>query len=58
MSDGDTALHLCARLNRVDCLKLLLRVKTDLVPVKNAAGQTALDIAIAEEHDSCAELVS
>lgn len=38
-------------------MKLLLRVKSDLVPVKNADGQTALDIALEEGHDSCAELI-
>ena len=56
--DGNTPLHLCAQMNKSECMKLLLRTKPDIAHIKNNAGQTALDIAAEKNYQLCAELVS
>nr|CAB3222743.1 zinc finger protein ArfGAP-11 [Phallusia mammillata] len=55
-STGNTALHICAELNKTECMKLLLRskAKTDLV---NNNGDTALAIAKQNNHLACVELL-
>lgn len=58
MRDGNTALHLCAQLNLTECMKLLLRLRQDLVDVENYEGQMAFDIAKDRHYDVCVELVS
>lgn len=55
--DGNTALHLCAQLNKSECMKLLLRTKPDMATLANKAGQTALEIAKENNHQLCAELL-
>ncbi|GFN83111.1 ARF-GAP with sh3 domain, ank repeat and ph domain-containing protein 1 [Plakobranchus ocellatus] len=55
---GDTALHMCAQLNRTECMKLLLRTRPDLCTVENNAGQTALDVARSYSHQTCVELLT
>ena len=56
--DGNTSLHLCAQMNKAECMKLLLRTKPDIAHIKNSDGQTALDIATERNYQLCAELVS
>ena len=55
--DGDTVLHQCARSNKTECMKLLLRVSPELCDLENAEGETALDIARSMNYDLCVELV-
>ncbi|XP_029635615.1 arf-GAP with SH3 domain, ANK repeat and PH domain-containing protein 2 isoform X4 [Octopus sinensis] len=55
--DGNTALHLCAQLNKSECIKLILRTKPDMASLENIAGQAPLDIAIENNHQLCAELI-
>ncbi|CAL1536476.1 unnamed protein product [Lymnaea stagnalis] len=55
---GDTALHICAALNRTECMKLLLRTRPDLAKLENNAGQTALDVARAHNYQTCTELLT
>ncbi|XP_064596881.1 arf-GAP with SH3 domain, ANK repeat and PH domain-containing protein 2-like isoform X3 [Liolophura sinensis] len=55
--DGNTALHLCAALNRTECMKLLLRSKPEMVTIENKEGKTALDIANENNHELCSELL-
>ncbi|XP_064651827.1 arf-GAP with SH3 domain, ANK repeat and PH domain-containing protein 2-like isoform X4 [Lineus longissimus] len=54
---GDTALHICAKYNRTECMKLLLRTKMHIVTLQNGNGQTALDIATEYGFDTCIELL-
>ena len=54
---GETVLHLCAKLNQTECMKLLLRVTPDLVNDENDQKQTALEIAQQNGHEICVELV-
>ena len=56
-NNGNNILHVCARLNRVECLKLVLRVQPDAVRHENAHAQTPLDIAEKLGHNLCVELV-
>ncbi|RUS77371.1 hypothetical protein EGW08_014851, partial [Elysia chlorotica] len=44
-TSGDTALHMCAELNHTECMKLLLRTRTDLCKAENNEGRTPLDVA-------------
>jgi ankyrin repeat protein len=44
-NDGNTALHLAATHNRIDCAQYLLRFKID-VDAKNCWGETALQISV------------
>ena len=53
---GNSALHLCAIHDRVECMKLLLRSGADPL-LKNAMDKTALDLAQERGHNSCEELV-
>ena len=55
--DGNTCLHLCAMLNKSECMKCLLRIKPDIANIKNNEGQTAYDIALEKDYQFCAELV-
>jgi Arf-GAP/SH3 domain/ANK repeat/PH domain-containing protein len=55
--DGNTALHLCAQLNKTECMKLLLRTRPDLANIENKAGKTPLDIARENRFELCTELV-
>ena len=57
-NNGNNILHVCAQLNRVECMKLVLRVQPEAVRHENAQGQTPLDIAETHGHSLCVELVS
>ncbi|XP_052272308.1 arf-GAP with SH3 domain, ANK repeat and PH domain-containing protein 2-like isoform X2 [Dreissena polymorpha] len=54
--DGNTCLHLCAMLNKAECMKCLLRTKPEIAHIKNSLGQTALDIANENSYQLCADL--
>ncbi|XP_078396123.1 arf-GAP with SH3 domain, ANK repeat and PH domain-containing protein 1-like isoform X1 [Cetorhinus maximus] len=54
---GNTAVHYCCMLDKVECLKLLLRGKPSLNLV-NQSGETALDIARRLQRAQCEELIS
>ncbi|XP_046549057.1 LOW QUALITY PROTEIN: arf-GAP with SH3 domain, ANK repeat and PH domain-containing protein 2-like [Haliotis rubra] len=54
---GNTALHLCAELDRTECLKLLLRTRPDLANIENKSGKTAMDLAKEHNNHHCAELL-
>ena len=56
--DGNTALHLCAQLNKTECMKLMLRTRPDLANIENKAGKTPLELARDAGNQLCAELVS
>jgi hypothetical protein len=56
--DGQSALHLCAIHNKRECMKLLLRIKPDLVNIEDATGLTPLEVAKEHGQDLCVELVS
>ncbi|CAM9506429.1 unnamed protein product [Lampetra planeri] len=53
---GNTALHYCCRHNQTEGLKLLLRSKAH-TDIKNADGETALDVARRLNHSQCTELL-
>ncbi|XP_052122885.1 arfGAP with SH3 domain, ANK repeat and PH domain-containing protein isoform X3 [Frankliniella occidentalis] len=53
---GNSALHLCAIHDRVECMKLLIRSGADPM-LKNAMDKTALDLAQERGHHSCEELL-
>lgn len=55
--DGDTALHLSARHDKAEAIKLLLRAGADST-LKNKMDKTSLDIAHDMGHHTCKELVS
>jgi ankyrin repeat protein len=55
--NGNTALHLCAALDKPECMKLLLRSLPELVNYENHNGQTALEIAKSKKHELCVDLV-
>ena len=57
-NDGNTALHLCAQLNKTECMKLMLRTRPDLANIENKAGKTPLELAREAGNQLCAELVS
>ncbi|XP_074657096.1 arf-GAP with SH3 domain, ANK repeat and PH domain-containing protein 1-like isoform X2 [Tubulanus polymorphus] len=54
---GNTVLHVCARYNRTECMKLVLRSRPQLVPLENANGQTAADISRENNSEICLELL-
>ncbi|XP_038666074.1 arf-GAP with SH3 domain, ANK repeat and PH domain-containing protein 1-like isoform X3 [Scyliorhinus canicula] len=54
---GNTAVHYCCIMDKVECLKLLLRGKPSLNLV-NQSGETALDIARRLQRAQCEELIS
>jgi len=54
--DGETALHLCARHDRAEAMKLLLRAGAD-PSHRNKQDKTPLDIAQEMGHHTCKELV-
>lgn len=56
-NDGNTVLHLCAQLNKTECMKLLLRTRPDLANIENKAKQTPLEIAREAGHQLCMELL-
>lgn len=55
--DGETALHLSARHDRSEAMKLLLRAGAD-PSYRNKQDKTPLDIAQEMGHHTCKELVS
>ncbi|XP_076247741.1 arfGAP domain of ASAP isoform X4 [Calliopsis andreniformis] len=55
--DGETALHLCARHDRAEAMKLLLRAGADPTN-RNKQDKTPLDIAQEMGHHTCKELLS
>ncbi|XP_076160876.1 arfGAP domain of ASAP isoform X8 [Ptiloglossa arizonensis] len=55
--DGETALHLCARHDRAEAMKLLLRAGADPTH-RNKQDKTPLDIAQEMGHHTCKELLS
>ncbi|XP_076456923.1 arf-GAP with SH3 domain, ANK repeat and PH domain-containing protein 2-like [Babylonia areolata] len=55
--DGNTVLHLCAQLNKTECMKLMLRTRPDLANIENKAGKTPLEIAREAGHQLCTELL-
>lgn len=54
--DGETALHLSARHDRAEAMKLLLRAGAD-PSSRNKQDKTPLDIAQEMGHHTCKELV-
>ncbi|XP_067838112.1 arf-GAP with SH3 domain, ANK repeat and PH domain-containing protein 1-like isoform X1 [Heptranchias perlo] len=54
---GNTAIHYCCMLDKVECLKLLLRGKPSL-NIVNQSGETALDIVRRLKRAQCEELIS
>ncbi|CAL7943739.1 unnamed protein product [Xylocopa violacea] len=55
--DGETALHLCARHDRAEAMKLLLRSGADPTN-RNKQDKTPFDIAQEMGHHTCKELLS
>lgn len=55
-SEGETALHLSARHDRAEAMKLLLRAGADPT-LRNKQEKTPLDIAQEMGHPTCKELV-
>ncbi|GLV37592.1 ArfGAP with SH3 domain ankyrin repeat and PH domain [Carabus blaptoides fortunei] len=55
-SRGNTALHLCAQYDQVECMKLLLRSGADNT-LRNSHDKTAMDIAREMGHHTCVELL-
>ncbi|XP_023289045.1 arfGAP with SH3 domain, ANK repeat and PH domain-containing protein [Orussus abietinus] len=55
--DGETALHLSARHDRAEAMKLLLRAGADPT-LRNKQDKTPLDIAQEVGHHTCKELLS
>uniref|UniRef100_A0A1B6DAJ4 ArfGAP with SH3 domain, ANK repeat and PH domain-containing protein n=1 Tax=Clastoptera arizonana TaxID=38151 RepID=A0A1B6DAJ4_9HEMI len=53
---GNTALHMCAIHDKVECMKLLLRSGAN-PSVRNTEDKTALDIAQEKGHRTCEELL-
>ncbi|KAL1492937.1 hypothetical protein ABEB36_011100 [Hypothenemus hampei] len=56
MSGCNTALHLCAMYDKVECMKLLLRTGADAT-IKNSQNKTPMDIAQEFGNTSCQELL-
>lgn len=57
MYGSNTALHLCALYDKVECMKLLLRSGAD-ANIRNSQNKTAMEIAQELGNTSCQELVS
>ncbi|CAH0562574.1 unnamed protein product [Brassicogethes aeneus] len=55
-SGSNTALHLCALYDAVECMKLLLRSGAD-ANVRNSQNKTPMDIAQDLGHNTCQELL-
>lgn len=55
-TEGDTALHLSAKHDKAEAMKLLLRAGADPT-LRNKQGKTPLDIAQEVGHHTCQELV-
>lgn len=55
--DGDSAMHICARYNQPECMRLLLRSGCKW-NAENRDGRTPLDIAREKGFRMCEELVS
>jgi Arf-GAP/SH3 domain/ANK repeat/PH domain-containing protein len=53
---SNTALHLCAIYDKVECMKLLLRSGAN-ANLKNSQNKTPMDIAQELGHHTCEELV-
>lgn len=53
---SNTALHLCALYDKVECMKLLLRSGAD-ANLRNSQNKTPMDIAQEMGNNSCQELV-
>ncbi|XP_058805026.1 arfGAP with SH3 domain, ANK repeat and PH domain-containing protein [Phymastichus coffea] len=56
-TDGDTALHLSAKHDKAEAMKLLLRAGAD-PSLRNKQGKTPLDIAQEVGHHTCQELLN
>ncbi|XP_011681569.1 arf-GAP with SH3 domain, ANK repeat and PH domain-containing protein 2 isoform X9 [Strongylocentrotus purpuratus] len=56
MTDGNTALHLAAKYDKVECVKLLLRGSAN-IEILNKAKETALDIAIKCGNNQCEDVL-
>lgn len=56
MTDGNTPLHLAAKYNKVECVKLLLRSSAN-IEILNKAKETALDIASKCNFTQCEDLL-
>ena len=56
-TEGDTALHLSAKHDKAEAMKLLLKAGADPT-LRNKQGKTPLDIAQEVGHHTCQELVS
>ncbi|XP_060537226.1 arfGAP with SH3 domain, ANK repeat and PH domain-containing protein [Cylas formicarius] len=56
MSGCNTALHLCALYDKVECMKLLLRSGAD-ANIRNSQNKTPMDIAQELGNHSCQELL-
>ena len=54
---GDTALHVAAKHNQGEAMKLILRANTTLASVTNKLSKTPLDLAKDNGSDLCMELV-
>lgn len=52
----NTALHICALYDKVECMKLLLRSGAD-TSIRNSQDKTPMDIAQELDHYTCQELV-
>lgn len=57
ISGSNTALHICALYDKVECMKLLLRSGAD-ANIKNSQNKTAMDIAQEFGNNTCQELAS
>ncbi|XP_076261981.1 arfGAP domain of ASAP isoform X2 [Rhynchophorus ferrugineus] len=56
ISGSNTALHLCALYDKVECMKLLLRSGAD-ANIRNSQNKTAMDIAQELGNNTCQELL-
>lgn len=55
-SEGDSALHLSAKHDKAEAMKLLLKAGADPT-LQNKMGKTPMDIAKEFGHHTCQELV-
>lgn len=42
--DGNISLYLCVIENKIECMKLLLRIRLEFVKIENSEGKISLDI--------------